>query len=216
MISAGQNALFAQFYNLLEGIPHADQATLGHLKSFHQLLHKALLQATSPVRQGKRAHSSVPYVHRSLLLQTASLSLLTDQFEPARVEFSDEEENSPNKRANCASDVFHMYRTSGIHQASPNDRPCNTVTPREYFFPQGSESTHVNGNIFEQATSSTNQRVGMVNSASVGRGSSRQDVDVAGSLFCIIYCFNVQEISHKSFPFHMSTFRCILLVNALY
>ena len=187
MISAGQSALFAQFFNLLEGIPHADKATLGHLKAFHQLLHKALLQATSPVRKGKRSHSAVPHSKRGLLLQTASLSLLTDQFGPARVEFSDEGENSPYKRANCVSDVFDMYRISGMHQASPNDRPCNTVTPREYFFPQGNESTHVNGNIFEQATSSTNERVGMMNCAATARGSNRLDVDVAGNVyFCTL------------------------------
>eukprot|EP01032_Pedospumella_encystans_P008340 gene8340-9913_t len=182
MISAGQGALFAQFYNLLEGVPHADKATLGYLKAFHQLLHKSLLQATSPVRQGKRAHSAVPHSHRSLLLQTTSLSLLTDQFGPARVEFSDEGENSPYKRANCASEVFDMYRTFGTNQASPNDRPCNTVTPRESFFPQGGESTLVSGNIFEQATSSTFDRAGMVDSAATVRGSSRQDVDAADAL----------------------------------
>ena len=195
MVSAGQGALFAQFHSWVEAVPHADQVTLAHLRSFHHILQKALLQAARPVYQGKRTYSAVADhqgpTATTLLIPSTGLSLHSNHFGSAQVEFSDEGENSPNKRANSAADLFDMYEPSPCtnNRAARGAVHHNTVTPRESSLPQ-SGFTHVDP--IEPSTRGSHELFSVVGSAATARGATDGEAaDASKSLISNPVIFSV-------------------------
>lgn len=157
MFAAGRSAQFLQFHALLETVSHADEEAIGDFKSFHRVMHKLLVQGTEYTTEAVSAQQATK---RSVDEPAQSSTHFNNTFAPSngylllpesiphhQVEFLDDGESSPYKRAH--------YTHDGV--LSHGEFMVNHVSPRETNMPND-DSTH--SNVRELSSNTTEQPIG--------------------------------------------------------